>query len=291
VRLRGSSVKDAALGSERRDIRDRTQPPCDTQANAFKAYAEKSRRGERRRKMRKTSVLAVIACLATILPASAAQAQSQPQDPYVCTADASTHPPGATFDNVVVPPGTLCQLHGVTVRGNVKALENSILGIGFSNIGGNVEGDKADEVQVRDSTVRGNITIVEGGPAPFFFHEVDLSNVILPNGQVHIEKMTGSITVGRFVGNMIKGNVKAEDNTIPPGEIFDIANNAIGGNLQVFKNKGLANKEVQFNTVAGVIQCWENEPPFVGGPNTGRADPFMGPPFFGPNQCLGTPAT
>jgi hypothetical protein len=38
----------------------------------------------------------------------------------------------------------------------------------------------------------------------------------------------------------------------------------------------------------GVIQCYDNSPRFVGGPNTGKADRWMGFPFFGPNQCMGT---
>jgi hypothetical protein len=93
-----------------------------------------------------------------------------------------------------------------------------------------------------------------------------------------------------FVNN---GNIKVEDNFLMAGEplrigVAQIAN----GNLHVFKNKGVIPKIVTNNNVTnGDIQCYENDPPFTGGPNTGRAPnqpPFMVPPLTGQNQCSGT---
>src|SRR5687768_18568325 len=70
-----------------------------------------------------------------------------------------------TFDNVIVPPGQVCHLTNSMVWGNVKALEGAQLRIDHSHINGNVEGDKADIVQLFFTVVREQISIKEGGPA------------------------------------------------------------------------------------------------------------------------------
>jgi hypothetical protein len=101
------------------------------------------------------AALLMSAALVVLLP-STAEADDTP-----CTGTMT----GGTFDNVVVPPGATCVLIEATVLGNVKALEDSRLCIDFSDIGGNVEGDKADVVQIFGSDVRGQISIKEGGPA------------------------------------------------------------------------------------------------------------------------------
>jgi hypothetical protein len=192
-----------------------------------------------------------------------------------------THCIGAltgTFDNVVVPPAARCTISDSTVRGNVKALENSQLVIQQSNIRGNVEGDKADLVQVNSSMVRGNILIKEGGPAVAPFPAgavICLTNVCealvfvttVEEGNVQIEKMTGDAVVS--FARILKGNAKVEDNFIPAGDALAVLATPIAQNLQVFKNKGPGTfKQVTGNTVGESIQCFENDPPFVGGPNT-----------------------
>jgi hypothetical protein len=93
------------------------------------------------------------------------------------------------------------------------------------------------------------------------------------------------------------GNVTIQENVIvtgvPPASGMHIDSNQIAnGNLHVFKNVGMGAKDVVFNNVLnGDIQCYENDPPFVGGPNMGRAPnqpPIMFPPLNGDNQCVGT---
>src|SRR5687768_948399 len=106
--------------------------------------------------MKKLLVLSILALTMVVASSSEAMAGDTP-----CVGMLT-----GTFDNVVVPPGQTCLLTGATVRGNVKALENSRLVINNSTVGGNVEGDKADLVQVNFSTVRENISIKEGGLAP-----------------------------------------------------------------------------------------------------------------------------
>ena len=203
-------------------------------------------------------------------------------DDHTCVGQAT-----GTFDNVVVPSGARCTLSNSTVKGNVKALENSGLVINNgSKIGGNVEGDKADLVQIRDgTTVHGNVLIKEGGPAlvppagallcsgggPLTPCEVALVNSTIEGGNTQVEQMTGDVAIGDniFQGTVIgKGNLKAEQNFIPPGNLFQIELNVVAQNLQVFKNTGPGFKQVVNNTVGQELQCFENDPTFVGGPNT-----------------------
>jgi hypothetical protein len=190
-----------------------------------------------------------------------------------------------THDNVVVPPGATCSLLGATVRGNVKALANSRLVIDNSTVHGDVDGDGADSVQVNNSTVDGNVTITGGGPAALPVPPGGLPCTVTTNvceaavgnttvgGNVHILRMVGSVRVGSILmpafGALFEfGNVQVEDNFIPAGDDLVIAFNTIPHNLQVYKNTGPGSKTVSNNT-ADTIQCFDNGPPFVGGPNAG----------------------
>ena len=189
-----------------------------------------------------------------------------------------------TFDNIVVPPGASCFLQAATVNGNVKALENSRLFFRSSTARGNIEGDNADRVDMIQLTnaprnlVLGSIQIKEG--AGF----ARVCGTDLPNGNIQIHKMGTFVLIGGLQcselggGNTLaRGNIKVEENNIvgslPTLPELDIRDNNIGGNVQVFKNVGPGQKTVQDNTVGEDLQCWENGPPFVGGPNTaGKAE-------------------
>jgi hypothetical protein len=178
-------------------------------------------------------------------------------------------PTTGTFDNVVVPPGATCFLLGSTVRGNVKALEDSRLFMVEDVVGGNVEGDKARAVNVIFSTVSGNIHIIEAGD-PFFLSAFVLGTV-LPNGNIQIEKGR------RFLGDwnvvestLEKGNIKVEQNDAT--FFSQVFTNTVAGNVQVFRNVGPAEKFVDNNTIGGNLQCKENQEPFVGQPNVVRGN-------------------
>jgi hypothetical protein len=186
---------------------------------------------------------------------------------------------GGTFDNVVVPPGATCVLIEATVLGNVKALEDSRLRIDFSDIGGNVEGDKADVVQISVSDVRGQISIKEGGPAVgpdpnfqvcgfgmgFTTCEVVIAGGNVFFGGIQVEKTVGTVLIA---GVRVGGNVKVEANVVAAPEILFLQNNIVHGNFEVFKNTGDGNKFVLGNTVQQSLQCFENEPPFLASGNT-----------------------
>ncbi len=103
----------------------------------------------------------------------------------------------------------------------------------------------------------------------------------LPEGNIQLEKNTGNVFAGGSNcegfgdGNTLpKGNIKVEENTITPiYTLLEITGNSVGGDVLVFKNQGPGTKLVENNTVAQNLQCFENEPPFVGGPNmAGKAE-------------------
>jgi hypothetical protein len=209
-----------------------------------------------------------------------------------------------TLDNVVVPPGAFCflenstvlgnvdalanselRIRSTTVRGNVKAHENSFLTIRSTTVRGNVDSDKANSVSFlsfaltgdQRNLVLGNIHLKEHGEVE---GAVELCGTHLPEGNIEIQKMRRFVIVGSFAclsaggGNtLLKGTIKVEDNEIIEFTSLLIGDNSVGGNLQVFKNRGLGLKFVENKTVHGNLQCFENDPPFVGGPNVaGKAE-------------------
>ncbi len=169
-----------------------------------------------------------------------------------------------TFDNVFVPVGKSCTLKNSTVQGNVKALPNSRLFMRNNRVRGNIDGDEAILVQVRGGTVEGSIQIKEANSPSVIGAEVS-SGTVLTQGNIQIEKMdTGGILI-RDV-HLRKGNIKVEENVTRSD--FEIVRNRVAQNVQVFKNKGTNRKFVRNNTIGQIIQCKENQSPFVGGPNT-----------------------
>jgi hypothetical protein len=204
------------------------------------------------------------------------------------------------LDNVVVPRGQECTLVGADVKGNVKALRGSSLLAISNRIGGNVEGDRPQNIALLGSdadpsVVGGNVAItgVTGpgfpfeGPAGPLAVNVAVCDTILPGGNVSIEKSVGgTIAVGSPIpeicgGNELgKGNIFLQQNFIPAPELLFVTDNDVGGNLQVFKNRGDGAKSVSGNRVLENLQCKRNDQPFVGGPNVaGKAE---GQCFAGP---------
>lgn len=178
------------------------------------------------------------------------------------------------FDNVVVPEGGFCDISNSQIRGNIKALRNSTLYVSGNNrIGGNVEADKASDVQIFNrggpsNVISGNGVIVENSTA------TAICGAVIPNGDIIIVKNRGfALAIGgspctAFFGGgntLDKGNIKVEDSVI--SSLFEVSDNRVAQNVQVFKNAGAATKRVMNNTAGESVQCFDNVPPFIGGPN------------------------
>jgi hypothetical protein len=172
-------------------------------------------------------------------------------------------PPG-TYDNVEVPPGATCSLNNVIILGSVKALENARLYMFNDQVRGNVDGDKAASVFVASSRVGGSIQIKEG-TSPNEYGAAVYAGTVLEQGNIQVEKMrTGAVYI---VGvRLEKGNIKVEENTTTFD--FRVESNLVPRNIQVFKNTGPNAKFVWLNIAGEAVQCFDNQLPFTGGPNT-----------------------
>jgi hypothetical protein len=180
-------------------------------------------------------------------------------------------------DNVVVPGGATCTILNAQIKGNVKALPGSVLNLsGGTTVGGNVEGDKPNNVQIfgAGNVVRGDIQVKEGGNGT---QGVSVCGVTMPDGNIQIEKMFGGVFVGGsgcagvFGGGnrLAKGSIKVEENFVTAAFGLRIGQNQ-ADQIQVFKNTGPGAKTVANNTVRQNPQCKKNQAPFVGTPNTAR---------------------
>jgi len=190
-------------------------------------------------------------------------------------------PPG-TYDNVVVPRDTDCNLSGSTVRGNVMVLRGASLFSSGNQIGGNLQGDRPRFVGSLGDTIGGNFSVtgatgMPGFSFPPFSLNVFVCGARLPDGNISVKKsVNGTVAVGSQLGacpgnTVAKGNIQVQDNFIPaPPEALAVSGNTVGGNIQVFKNRGPGQKMVAANTVRQNLQCKENDEPFVGAPNVAR---------------------
>jgi hypothetical protein len=195
-----------------------------------------------------------------------------------------------TFDDVLVPRDADCSLSFSTVRGNVKALRGSSLFMTNNGIAGNVDGVRPRWIGSLNDSIGGNFSVTGAtGPGfPFLGLSVNafICNARLPRGNVEVKRSTGgTVAVGSLIGfcpgnAVAEGNVKVEQNVIPPPEQLAVARNTVGGNVQVFKNRGQGQKTVAENTVGENLQCKRNHDPFVGAPNVARN---------AEGQCAATP--
>jgi hypothetical protein len=194
--------------------------------------------------------------------------------------------PLGTHDNVVVPPGASCNIigPGYTIRGSIKALENSALDVRNTEIAGNVHGDRAEDFWVVNNVIGGNVEIKEGEASSTSLDVLIRMNrfqkgpfSLLPGqftwGNIKVEKMRGDIFVDQNVGVQ---NIQLQENTVllASNEELRLQTNSVAGNAQVFKTMGDGFKYVTGNTVGGNLQCTQNDSPFQSFGNT--ADQFEG---------------
>src|SRR5688500_12425542 len=165
----------------------------------------------------------------------------------------------ATVDNLRVPDGATCELDGTFVKGTIKVETDATLRARSVRVIGNVQGENAARVVVESSEIGGQVQVKQGGGA--------------------------EVTESR-----ITGDVQLDENS---GQTQRVADNDIGGSVQVMKNFG--GVEFSTNIIDGNLQCKENEPPPTGGGNDvhGNAEDQCaalagGSPNAGPGPMLPT---
>lgn len=184
---------------------------------------------------------------------------------------------------------------GTTIGGNVEVKELAATGSFQAEIGGNYKCDNCFFEDVEGTTVGGNVEITGADDGDFIVDSTIAGNLEIVNsaagnfaflvagnrigGDVKFEKNTGP---SALVGNIVEGDLRIFENNVagafcppePPPEgcpIFEngiFNDNTVGGNMQVFKNRGPS--EVLNNTIAQNLQCKENDPPPVSAGNVAR---------------------
>ena len=66
--------------------------------------------------------------------------------------------------------------------------------------------------------------------------------------------------------NQVGGSLNIRGNFVPASA--SVIFNQVGGSLDVYETTGPAFKQVVANTAGEVVACQDNDPPFIGGPNT-----------------------
>jgi hypothetical protein len=170
-----------------------------------------------------------------------------------------TLPPGV-YENVIVLPEKQCVLLNSTIIRDVKALPRSELFMVDNQVGGDIEGHNATSVIVQGGTVGSDIRI-KGGE--FIGVGASINRVVVREGNIEVDKVEAGII---FIGSSIveRGDVLASDNV---ATIFQIQVNNVAGRIEVNRNTGPGEKQVWSNTAGEVVSCFDNDPPFLGGPN------------------------
>lgn len=155
-------------------------------------------------------------------------------------------PAGARADDVHCPPflgavtidgnvlvAAPCRLEGTIVIGNVNLFAGgSLVAQGGARIGGSVQAENADFVELLDAEIVGN---------------VQLDNLVGERSLIHRSSIGGSI---QLVSNRSR---------------LEVIENTVDADVQAFGNDGLV--MIADNRIDGNLQCKENEPDPVGGNN------------------------
>jgi hypothetical protein len=189
-------------------------------------------------------------------------------DPSFQSSDSEVHCQGfltGTFQNVIVRSGAFCSLFNSVLTGNLKALPGSQLSTLNNTIAGSIQADGATFVDIVGDRVGGNIEIV-GGPAgsQAGFLDYRVLGATVMEGNIHVLKNQRTVFVQQ--NTLVKGNIQVEDNFNLVD--FIVLANSVPRNIQVYKNMGSGPKTVAFNIAGQSVQCFENQQPFNGQPNT-----------------------
>jgi hypothetical protein len=129
----------------------------------------------------------------------------------------------------------------------------------------NVRDSVARQIDVRSNEVGGSVQ-VQNNTAQSNGLVVGFNEVV---GNAEIRDNVSIGTSGWFIdNNEVGGNFNLENNLVSGTFTPPVQLNQVGENMAVIRNRGTSAKTITNNTVADTLRCFDNEPPFVGGPNT-----------------------
>jgi hypothetical protein len=175
---------------------------------------------------------------------------------------------------------------GNEIEGNVKGAKTPVSILGGQSIGGNVSVSEAIGFTLVDSDIDGAVEVTKVSFVSLSGPRVG-AGVQLKEGDgqvqicgLHVER--GNLVVEKFEGPHVfvlgepacpplvvaEGNLQVVDNTPTIG--LQVAGAQVAQNLLVSKTRGPGFKGVQNNVVGDTLQCFDNDEPFAGGPNTAQ---------------------
>ena len=121
-----------------------------------------------------------------------------------------------TADNLIVPPGSTCNLTSARIKGTLKVEESATLTASMIYVKGSIQAKKAFSVDISDSIVDGSVEVEEGRSARLHATQIQ--------GDAKFIKNRNTLVI---TNNWIKGNLQCKENRVMPG----------GGNNIVLGNK------------------------------------------------------
>ena len=192
-----------------------------------------------------------------------------------------------TFDNIVVPANTECDLGAATVNGSITVGAGaSLFMYGPATVNGSISGNGSLEIEiynpsiietagtnknaavsgksevVASNNVLGNLNITNNDTA--YICGAFIGGNVFITGSYGLEVAFGGSEPGAACslhggGNVVGGSVTIQNNHTT---FFRDADNVVGRTMTVSGNQGSATKNVLNNSVAGTLACFNNANPF-----------------------------
>jgi hypothetical protein len=231
--------------------------------------------------MRKLFVLVGVALTALMALSSSAAAST--------TCNSTTALTGATITgDLVVPEDGVCTIISSSVGGDVRVGKNAYFQSTGSQIGDDVEGRSAQTILIDGGSTVGD-DVKASRVAQVFVFDSTVNGLIEVHGSTQQVNVCGNTVDGRIevkysgrdiligdpktigcAGNTVLNNhrIRVEDNFVDV-ELIIRGNTIQGGDLEVNRNEGPADKFVEDNKGGYELECRGNEEPFAASGNTG----------------------
>jgi hypothetical protein len=220
------------------------------------------------------------------------------------TCNSATPFTGANFSgDLVVPENGECTIINSTVGDDVKVGKNAFFAATGSTIADDVEGNRAQTIFIDGSSTVGD-DVRASKTAQVFIFDSTINGYIGVTGATQQVNVCGNTVDGRIevknsgrdilvgdpltegcAGNTVLNNhrIRVEDNFVDV-ELIVRGNTIEGGDLEVNRNKGPAEKHVEDNKGGHELECRRNESPFFASGNTGW-DQTEGQCEIPPTEC------
>jgi hypothetical protein len=177
-----------------------------------------------------------------------------------------------TFDDIVVPAGAVCYLQNSIVTGDITIFGNALFSGRDNIVGGNITSHNANLIEIQRGQVGGRIELKGTTLIQDRFvgdYAVTVNGVTVSGGDITVKNTVTNSGIRVGVNHVLTGDVSLKNNLVDfGGPGLTVNDNQVAGDLDVDSTEGDGPKTVQNNVVGDTVKCKDNDPPFVGGPNT-----------------------